>query len=558
MAIHFIDNYPKNLLETKICKSDGTPQHGEIWVYQELLKFETNNFLVDQQWYVKHCYNLSSHPSSMGKVEGEIDYLIISKFGILLLEVKGGGVEVDENDIYYSSTKDGRKYTAQNPFVQVREYLNSLKRLLSSTPFIYRAVIFPHERSFRLEGPQLSGYKHLFFSLRDLEEKNSDFGKNELFFFFLKDLAKEARRKIVQKENPNLASSQVEAKIWKRFPELTKHDISRLRSELFPIQTTYGFDPDRVKKELLLDENFEVLKGLRKNRKVMVEGGPGTGKTVLATKFLAEHLMKQHKGIYFCSNLLLRARMEHIILNEYKLDPNLISFRILVQKPNISNVPTDLDFVIVDEAQEFFDSGLCDFIDSINIELSYPRLLILYDIDQSILTEGIELGWYADYLIEQGFSHFFFDKVWRCAQHTKISEFSTLTRQGQYKKLEKEFRNIIQKVASEIEKIAAINSILKANQDRFSSCIILVDSTLIGQFRSITTDYFSSDIQELTDKNINIKSSKLRFTSPLKYKGLEQDHVILVTPQLSNSTKVQNYVAATRAIYELSVLIWTI
>lgn len=558
MPIHFIDNYPKNLLSSKICKTDGTPLHGEIWIYQELMKFETNGFLSDQNWYVKHCYNLSSHPSSFGKVEGEIDYIIITKFGILLLEVKGGGIEVDENDVYYSYIRGAGRYEAENPFVQVREYLNSLKKLLSSSSFIYRAVIFPHERSFKLEGPQLSGYKHLFFSKRDLDQNDSDYGRNEAFFNFLNNLAREARRKIIRKGNPDLLPAQIEAKIWNRFPELSTHEISRLRSELFPMQTTYGFDPDRVRDELLLDENFEVLKGLRKNRMVMVEGGPGTGKTVLATKFLAEHLIKQHKGIYFCANLLLRAKMEHMILREYKLDSNLISFKVFHQQIRIADIPADLDFLIIDEAQEFFDLGLCEFIESLNAHLNKPRLLILYDTEQSILGEGSELGWYVDYLISLDFTHFLFDRTWRCAQNTKISDFARLIRDGQHKKLEKLFQSNIKRVQTEIEKISAIKEVIKSNKDQLSTCIVLIESSLINDFKAIVSDYFSSSCEEMNDKTINIKSNKLRFTTPLKFKGLEQEHVLLVTPELSNSTKVQNYVASTRAIYELNMLIWKI
>jgi len=558
MPIQFIDNYPKNALDTKICKTDGTPLHGEIWVYQELLKFAENGFLEHQNWIVKHGYNLSSHPSSMGKTEGEIDFLILSSMGILLLEVKGGAIEVDSQGVYYSSTKGGDRYEAQNPFVQSREYLHSLKKLLNSNPFIYRAVIFPHERRFRLEGPQLSGYQYLFFSFNEIEKMDTEYGRNQLFFSFINTLAKEARKRVILKENPGLATHQLEGNIWKRFPTLNSTEINRLRSELFPIQRTYGFDPDRIRDELLLDENFEILKGLRKNRSVMVEGGPGTGKTVLATKFLAEHLIKQHKGIYFCANKLLRSKMEYMLLTEYRLDPNLISFKIFHSYLKDSNLPEDIDFIIIDEAQEFFEKGLCEFIEGLNARMSKPRLLILYDTEQSILNDHSELGWYADYLIEQGFCHFFFDRTWRCAQATRISEYAFLLARGQYKKLEKSFYGSIYSLDDEVAKLSAINRIWKENQDRLDSCIVLVDSSLINEFRSIAQDYLGAKAEELTERNVNIKNNKLRYTTPLKYRGLEQQHVFIVTPAIDSTTRVQNYVAATRAIYELKTYLWKI
>ena len=47
-------------------------------------------------------------------------------------------------------------------------------------------------------------------------------------------------------------------------------------------------------------ENYETLKGLRRNRKVIIQGAPGTGKTVLAKKYLAENILKQQKGRWHC------------------------------------------------------------------------------------------------------------------------------------------------------------------------------------------------------------------------------------------------------------------
>src|SRR5690606_37086571 len=111
----------------------------------------------------------------------------LSRYGILLVEIKGGGIEVDGNDTYYSH--DGsQRYETQNPFNQVKEYAHSLKRLIRSQPFVYRAVIFPHESGFELKGPQLMGYKHLFFSKKNLEGIETTFAKNKALFDFLSDL----------------------------------------------------------------------------------------------------------------------------------------------------------------------------------------------------------------------------------------------------------------------------------------------------------------------------------------------------------------------------------
>ncbi len=558
MPVHFIDNYPKNDLESQICRQDKSPLYGEIWIYQEFLKFNENNFLKDENWYVKHNYNLSSHPSSEGKVEGQIDYLIVSKYGTLIIEVKGGGIEVDHDDVYYSYDKKdkSKRYEAQNPFSQVKEYVHSLKSLIDSNPFIYRAVVFPHESNFILKGPQLSGYQYLFFSKKDLEQKESEFGKNELFYNFLIQLAKDARKNIIKQLNPSINKDKLETRVWEQFPQLNKRDIDRLRSEFFPVQTTYGFDPNRIKNEIILEENYEILKGLRKNRKVMVQGAPGTGKTVLAMKFLAENLIKQHKGVFFCANRLLRSKMEYIIYNEYKLDPNLITFRIYYPDIKVEELESDIDFVIIDEAQEFFDKGLYDFINEVDVKMKSPKFLILYDPEQAIVQNYKDIDWYADFLLETTFVHYLFDTTWRCTQNKDISDVMQLLKNSQYKKILKDFSKLFLIVNNELEKLKAVKDIIDSANREYGKYLVLVDSHIIDDFRRTANDYFRSDIEELTPENINVKNQKIRFTTPIMYRGLEAENIIFVTSTLNDNTKIQSFIGISRAMYSFKCVLW--
>lgn len=555
MPIHFIDNYPKNDLESKICKSNGEPLHGELWVYQEFQKFNENDFVKDETWFVKHNYNLSVHPASSGKVEGQIDYLVLNKFGILIIEVKGGGIEVDENDSYFCYDRNGR-YETQNPFNQVKEYVHTLKKLLDSNPFIYRCVIFPHEAGFELLSPQLSGYKHLFFSKKDLATKETDYAKNELFYNFLCKLSKEARRVVIEQLSTEGKKQSISEKMWVKFPELDRKTILRLKSELFPIQSTYGFDPDRIKNEVILEENYEVLKGLRKNRKVMVQGAPGTGKTILARKFLAENILKQHKGIFFCANKLLRSKMEYLLYEEYKLDPNLITFKIYYQDIKVTDIDESIDFVIIDEAQEFFDKGLFEFVEGLEKHLQDPKVLLLYDPEQTIARDYKDIDWYADYFVGTGFVHFLFDTVWRCAQNKEVLETANSLKNAGYKKLISDPK-LCTIVASDVDKLKAFKGIFDKIKTDHHKNVVLVDSSLLEPFRIFVSNYFKHEFEELTQVNINIKSQKLRFTTPIKFRGLEAENVTIVTPGFSDVTKTQNFIGVTRAIYDLKFLVWS-
>lgn len=64
MPINFIDNYSKQNLSKIIVNQDGNTLFGELWVYEQFLSFNENKYLEDETWYIKHNYNLASHPAS--------------------------------------------------------------------------------------------------------------------------------------------------------------------------------------------------------------------------------------------------------------------------------------------------------------------------------------------------------------------------------------------------------------------------------------------------------------------------------------------------------------
>ncbi len=554
MPIQFIDNYAKNNLNKIIVNQDDKTLYGELWVYQQFLAFNENKYLENETWYLKHNYNLSTHPASKKKVEGQIDFILLSKYGILILEIKGGGLRVDENDCYFSFDKTG-EYESQNPFIQAKEYVHTLKNYIDSSVFVYRAIILPHEAGFVLKGPQLEGYKDIFFSKADIDGLDERAIQNK-FFTFINNLNKNSRLRTLKKSFKSLNSDDLIKKANELYPLLNAKDIKRLRNELFPVQSTYGYNPDKINAELICKENYEILKGLRRNKKIIVQGGPGTGKTTLAIKYLAENSLKQQKGVVFCANKLIRSKLEHIILNDYKLDPNNISFRIFTDVVLPESVANDVDFLIFDEAQEYFEKGLYDFIEKINAKLEKPKLLVLYDPDQAIVSSINELEWYTDFFIEMGYSHYYFDQNYRCIQNKSIAEVSNFILFNESGKIKSKYGNMLSYVVDIKSKLEKLKEIITETRFTDKEKIILVQSQLIEEFTGIINDYFKSDIEEITEANINIPSNKIRYTSPIKYRGLENDSIYLITNEIKDSTKIQNYVGATRAMAALNIILW--
>jgi len=555
MSLIYLNNYPENNLEISITKKDGTPLYGERWVYEQFIKFNTYSFLPkNETWYIKHDYNLSTHPASKGKIEGQIDFILLSKYGILIIEVKGGGLRVDQNDNYHSYNSKKESYLTQNPFNQAKDYTHSIKELLDGGVFVYRAVVLPSEAGFKLVGPQLEGYKNLLFSKKNfshLSENDDDKTINKLFFDFLIDLAKSSRSKILTKLNPGWSKHKINQKIFDKYPELSSKKMKSLKSELFPVQSSYGYNPERINTEIILKENYETLKGLRRNRKVIIQGAPGTGKTVLAKKFLAENILKQQKGIYYCANKLIKSKIEHSIIRDYGVSNDLIEFKVYHENSVNEVFAKEIEFIIFDEAQEYFNKGLFELIEKFENELESPKLLVLYDPRQTIIYNFSDIAFYTDFYIENGFTHYLFDETYRCGQNENIISLSNDLLNS--KDIQPDMF-----VSETVSKLKVIKEIIAETKFVKSEQIILINSSIIEDFKEIAKDYFNDSLEEMVESNINILSSKIRFTTPIKYRGLENKSVYLITDNLNEKAKVQNYVAVTRAMEQVKIILWTI
>ncbi len=551
MSVHFLDNYPKTDLGKSIKKKDGSPLQGEIWVYNQFLEINEHELLSKDTWYLKHDYDLSLHPEARGKVEGQIDFLLLTKDGLIIIEVKGGGLRVDENDCYFSYNRNS-EYETQNPFKQAKEYVHSLKNLIAnSNLFICRAIILPHESGFVMRGAQLIGYQHSFFSKQSYIHCDSPKAINNCFFDFISSLCNISKRHVVKNLMSTLRPEQVNRKAMSLYPSLSKAEQERIKGELFPTQTSYGYNPERINSELILNENYDIFLGLRKNKKTMIQGAPGTGKTILAQKFVADKMLKQQKGIVFCANKLIKSKLQHILLNEHQLDPENLDFRIFSGSTTAESVKSDLDFLVFDEAQEYFDKGLIDFLEVLNHKLYNPQVMILFDPEQTIVKDHKELAWYADYLISEGYTHYFFDKNHRCIQNPNISNIADLISLNRYKKIINNYPQFIIQAKGLSEKLDILDFI--KNDSRFvpKEKIVLVQHNLIDEVKK-----YAIDFEELTETNINQLSQNIRYTTPIKYRGLENKSVYLITDDLSDKNQVELYIGSTRSMESLKIILW--
>ncbi|GGH18101.1 DUF2075 domain-containing protein [Sphingobacterium alkalisoli] len=552
MPIKFLNNYPENNLKDSIVKKDGSPLNGEIWLYQQLLNINNQiDFQDNDEWYFYHNYNLSMHPGSKGKVEGQVDFLLLNRDGLIVIEVKGGTVKV-ENGCFYS-LKEEDFYIAQNPFIQAKEYVNSLRDLIGNSKlFICKAIVFPHTNNFQLVGPELEGYKHCFYSYSNFRNIQTDFAKTENFYRFLCGLIKETKKVI----NSSINVYRERNRVFTNFPRMSLQELRRIKNQLFPNQIAYSYNIDTINSDLILNTNYDILKGLKKNRRVLIQGKPGTGKTALGLKLIAENYLNQKKGVIFCANLLVKKKIEYLLISEYKIDPTYIAFEIFSKNKAEQYLTKELDYYIFDEAQEYFDNDLYEYVNQFDKLNCAPIFYILYDIDQTILSDTEDLGFYEDYFIQEGFIHYFFDNVFRTAQHPQINEICTAIRSLNigfvYKKLGQKFLQS----DDVIKKIAFFSYFIKNNSFHPKDKVILIESHIFDEVKNLLISYFDDFVLELSENNINLLSEKIKFTTPIKYRGLENEDVLLVGKGLSDVNRTQLYIGATRAMVSLNLMVW--
>ncbi len=274
---------------------ESTTSNGEKKFFKTLKQLPDN-------YAILHSLGLANHNK---KVFAEIDFVIVCSRGILCLEVKGGFVRREEGAWCFTNKHGKENKKAEGPYEQVLSAMHSLRGHLSSnfgnndpiTRCLYACgVVFP-DMPFTQTGPDI--ITETTFDSRGRQENIGEY-INKVFDYWT-DLLREKHG-------------------------ITSHglSVSNLNRVINYLRGDFGFVPslgyivERTEENLLTltREQVDRLSIASENKRILLKGGAGTGKTLLSLEYARRAALKGNKVLYLCYNRNLCLYLKSIIEEE--------------------------------------------------------------------------------------------------------------------------------------------------------------------------------------------------------------------------------------------------
>lgn len=365
--------------------SDDTTSDAELLLYEAFENLPpTFTVLHAVKWFAR----------TLGTV-GEIDFLIAHpNYGVLVMEVKGGVINIDRGN-WYSTGRNGRTNSIHDPCKQAERNRRALGDWLENDPrtrnipfALFPAVALPDssvDQDLRPDCPQ-----DIFIDITHLDQLEE---RLLAIFRYWQSHADASNSKMGGKK-------AVDALIDLLVPT---HSLQPRIADVF--------ERERQKIEALTEQQFMVLRLLRMQNRAAIVGGAGTGKTMLAMEKCQQLLDAGYRVLFLCFNQSLKQWLEgslkhpnvtvttfHGIVGSavnwagvYKRSGNFYE-----QAPNLLADATDVlqsqqsdklfDAIIVDEAQDFEDTWWIPLPDLLK-DKQEGILYVFFDDNQRIYTQ---------------------------------------------------------------------------------------------------------------------------------------------------------------------------
>jgi len=392
-------NIIPKLTDTQI--SEIEPK-SEQKVYKALYEQLPNNWLVVHSLeFIKQTSKHKSHG------DREADFVIFApKYGVLVIEVKGGGIEYDNQiNQWYSIDRYKNKHKIKNPLEQAKdakyEIRNHLAQKGKRDILIAHGALFPDLLNTNpLSNPAIPN--EILGGINELDDL-----KSWIISIFEYWSGTQPNYNPLEINGVNIANQ-----IYGKQVSIQQSLASIIEQEI-------------EQQIILTKQQKNILRQLKRRKEAIIEGGAGTGKTVLALDH-AQTLSKQGlKVLLLCYNEklgnVLKEKSEEYkenlhsmnfhefcswrirqvksdngrdLLHEVSLEnPDENKFDVwmpdaLIESYDIS--PIRYDVIIIDEGQDFKDEYWLA-IEELRDKNSNIKLYIFQDGNQSIYTSTDEL-----------------------------------------------------------------------------------------------------------------------------------------------------------------------
>ncbi len=487
-------------------------------------------------WFVLPAFDFRSGANH------EIDVVLLHRdYGVIVLEVKGHKVRIEGGKF-----RDASGLLTTQPFEQAKENAYRFRKLLQqrdSQRFAHLqplfAVAFPNTS--HVEGTLPPG----------IDQRQMILSGN------LDDLADALE---------SLASKYVGI-------GLTHEDIEWMVRQLRP-DVTFHYDPEaaarraRARLEQLCADQVRALERLDVNRRVIVTGGAGSGKTRLALAWARRAVFRDQRVLLVCFNEPLADAMrsymtesENLVMGPFlKVALGLCGYEpddldgmtheevkeywditvVGLLHRHWSDIEARFDTIIVDEAQDFSPAWIAQMESLLDPE-GPRRIMLVADAEQDVFGRGLRLpgvedGWTACQLVNNCRNTLQIAQVLR-----RVLGGAPAPRRGP----ESIGVELVDTTGSDVA--AVLDRVLKEGTRRGlkpvgTTAVICDDTALRERLRS-----------ELGLGTWEERASKIPCESVRRLKGTEFDTVILIDEHGDMDVQKQ-YIAISRAVSQLIVL----
>jgi len=364
---------------------------------------------IPDNWLVVHSLEfITHHPKYKSHADREADFVIFApEYGVLVVEVKGGGIGYDkEFNQWFSIDRNQKQHEIKNPLKQSKDAKYEIRRhFLSRLP--NHQLLLAHAALF----PDIENVSQL----HSIDSPADILGSNNS----LQDI-KSWCEKIFHYWS---GVEPIFDPLGLRGIEILK-DLYGKKASIKPSLSVAIERESKIQIELT-NQQKNILRQLKRRKKAIIEGGAGTGKTVLALDH-AQNLAEQGlKVLLLCYNKqlgnILKKRSEGIT-NLYAMNFHELCYWRIKQVKNSNNIdlveesrknypvedkfevlypdalinsldiaPIKYDVIIIDEGQDFTDEYWLAIDMLMESQEEDVNLYIFQDGNQAIYSSSDEL-----------------------------------------------------------------------------------------------------------------------------------------------------------------------